>query len=765
MNLVDAFFNKIPNIFWVNTAKTLMQEICDSIINDMDDPDPKKQRHAKIQILNVFIKFLNENFSVANTAVLSDRFKDDFLRGVMNTIKHPMESFLENDYINLLVLKKILDTDDKLSKNGKIFLNVLQYAIIEVQRKFGKDTPINKARKVIQLIKEQLKPLTVVSEPNSPIPMQSGGNSDILREIDDAIQLLTEMRPAMNEEQFNKINEKLQGVRKYAITNKSEIVNPDSNGIPNIIQGPIQGTSAALNNVVQGTSAALNNAVPDSSAALNNVVQGTSAALNNVVQGTSAALNNAVPDSSAALNNVVQGTSAALNNVVQGTSAALNNAVPDSSAALNNAVQGQATALNNVVQGTSAALNNVVQGPTAMLSGLTNTLTHQVSSMQDETNRKIQETQAKALSEASAHGEKLLRESLGKATGEISEKGEELLKKVLGNIEKGPEVYNSAAEEFEKIKKKYSLPTISSLSSKIIEEVFKNFSKTDKKGYSEIREDIYEKFLGALNDHLRGPEGRQMFLRTIDPFLTNCIDNVIDSGAVAIVSIIHLVSKVSTIREIVESSLVVGFEQIVNNTMVDEFGNLDPLEDTLFVEFVIYRNILPKMTKLLETKNPLNQLYANMNTMEYDETVIKEKQNKDYKKTLCSSYAYMGNEPVVGVVQPPSTISSVPTSETIFEGETQQAIQNSLNMPGAYFIPGINTPQSSPVASAQSSESILENDTEQAINASLQNLPEAVEVKPEEPPVNPPGYKNGGTRSNTIKKQVRLQNKQTRYSR
>jgi hypothetical protein len=43
MNLVDAFFNKIPNIFWVNTAKTLMQEICDSIINDLDDPDPKKQ--------------------------------------------------------------------------------------------------------------------------------------------------------------------------------------------------------------------------------------------------------------------------------------------------------------------------------------------------------------------------------------------------------------------------------------------------------------------------------------------------------------------------------------------------------------------------------------------------------------------------------------------------------------------------------------------------------------------------------------------------
>jgi hypothetical protein len=158
MNIVDAVFNRIPNIVWINMAKSLMQEICDSIINSIDSEDPCKERHSKAVILSVFDNFLKNNFSVENTAILTDRFKSDFLNFAMKNVKHPMDSFFQYDYINLLVLKKILDTDSNLSNSGKLLLNVLQPAIEEIHRNFNKDTPRNKARKVIQLIKDQLKP-------------------------------------------------------------------------------------------------------------------------------------------------------------------------------------------------------------------------------------------------------------------------------------------------------------------------------------------------------------------------------------------------------------------------------------------------------------------------------------------------------------------------------------------------------------------------------------------------------------------------------
>ena len=555
MNIVDAVFNRIPNVVWINMAKTLMQEICDSIINSIDSEDPCSERHSKAVILSVFEDFLKSNFSVANTEILSDRFKESFLKFVINNAKYPMDSFFENDYMNLLVLKKIMDTDTKLSNNGKLFLNVLQFAIVEIQTKFDKDTPRSKAHKVIQLIKDQLKPLYLVDETKGSA--QTGGSSSMLKDINSAIQLLEEIRPTIAKEQFDKLNKKLVDIRNYVIPHK--IVTKG---------GSIYDPTAALNNAIQGQTASLKSAVPDPTASLNNAIQGQTATLNNAIQGQTAALKSAIPD------------------------------------------------------------------PTAKLTGITNNI-------QADANRKLEEVQAKALADASAQGEKLVGETLGKATNELAGKGQEILGKALSNIENTP-----IGQALGDLKKKgLDLPDPTELSAKIVDEIFANFSKKDKKGYIEIREDIYTKFLGALNDHLQGPEGRQMYLRTIDPFLTQCIAEIIDSGAVAVVSIIHLISKVSTIREIVENALVNSFEKIAVTTITDE-GNLDPLQGTLFVEYVINEFISPKIVKLLETQNPLNKLYANMKTMEYDEEVIKQKQERDYKKTLCSPYKSMESEPV-----------------------------------------------------------------------------------------------------------------------
>jgi len=689
MNIVDAVFNRIPNIVWINMAKSLMQEICDSIINSIDSEDPCKERHSKAVILSVFDNFLKNNFSVENTAILTDRFKSDFLNFVMKNVKHPMDSFLQYDYINLLVLKKILDTDSNLSNSGKLLLNVLQPAIEEIHRNFNKDTPRNKARKVIQLIKDQLKPT------NPKQGFEGGGrvcpgNLELVKDLNDALHLLSEMNPDIAEKhksQFAEISNKLTSIRDYMTKGKHGGAPPTG-----------------------------------------------------------------LPDFNKAL------------------TSAVTSGLPDTKA---------------LTEAATAGLPN----PNKAIAELNSNITGQVANIQEEANRKLQEAQDKVLKEAQDKALKEGQAFLENATGELAGKGQELLGKAMGNLENTP--IGAALGSLKE--KGFDLPTPSNLSSKIVDEIFKNFSKTGKKGYEEIREDIYTRFIDAINDHLHAPEGRQMYLRVIDPFLTKCIEEVIDSGIVAVATLIHLVTKVTDVREMVESAIVTGFEKIADGTIIEGLGNLDPLEGTLFTEYVINEHIAMKVIKLLETKNPLNKLYTNMNTMEYDEEVIKQKQANDYKKTLCSPYAPIVSDttqkPIsVPIAQVVST--SAPSAITgILANTAQNAIESGLNDFSGKLLAGINpsAPRTPPAPPAPTIEELQENDNQTAIQNSLNDnsvIPESSEIKPNAPPIAQSGEqlgeqsidvseaveiksedKKGGARNKTMKKQVRLQNKQTRYSR
>lgn len=706
MNIVDAVFNRIPNIVWVNMAKSLMQEICDSIINSIDSEDPCKERHSKAVILSVFEDFLKNNFSVENTAILTDRFKSDFLNFVMKNAKHPMDSFFQYNYINLLVLKKILDTDANLSNSGKLLLNVLQPAIEEVQRTNNKDTPRNKARKVIQLIKDQLKP----TNPTSSYQGGGGGggklgpdNLELVKELNDTLHLLSEMNPDIAEKhrpQFAEISNKLTTIRDYMMKGKSGGAPPT--GFPDF-----------------------NNAL-------------------------TSAVTTGLPDTKA-------------------LTAAATTGLPD---------------------------------PNKAIAELNSNITGQVSNIQEEANRKLQEAQDKVLKDAQDKALKEGQAFLENATGELAGKGQELLGKAMGSLENTP--IGAALGSLKE--KGFDLPTPGDLSAKIVDEIFKNFSKTSKKGYEEIREDMYKRFIDAINDHLHAPEGRQMYLRVIDPFLTKCIEEVIDSGIVAVATLIHLVTKVSDVREMVESALVLGFEKIADGTIIEGFGDLNPLEGTLFTEYVINEHISMKVVKLLETQNPLNKLYTNMNTMEYDEEVIKQKQANDYKKTLCSPYAPILSEPFITKPIPiaPVISSSAPSTITgILANTSQNAIQNGLNDFSGKLLSGINpsappaaTPAVEPSAppeiepSAPPINEIEENDSQIAIQNSLDNnsvIPESSEIKPNESltevsekeevkepevVVKPPGddenpIKGGWKHNKTMKKlsNMQLKSKKTRYNR
>jgi hypothetical protein len=584
MDIVDALFNRVPNVFWINMAKTLMQEICDSIINDTTDPT--KQRHTKAVILSVFENFLKNNLSADRTSDLAKKFESEFLIFIIKNAKHPMENFFENDYMSLLVFKKLLDTDSSL------FLDVLKTAIAKTKLN-GNDSSKNKAKKIIQFIKDQLNPIDLAND-SAPLE-KSGSTSSMIQDINDAIQLLAEIRPTIEKVQFDMLNKKLGDIRNYAVvsgggTYVKDLQKVDSydhtTGMPNIF--PIPSPTVALNTPIN---------LPKSSDIINTI-------------------QNKLPD-----------------NILSKTS--ISDQIPN------------------------------IQTPNILDSA--------------EILKKVpvfQELQA------------------------------------LGDI---------------------NLPNPGDISTKIVGEIFNNFSPTKEKEYKEIREDIYKRFMDALNDHLQGPEGRQMYLRVIDPFLTKCIGEVINSGSVAMFTIIYLISKISTVSKMVESVLATEFDETTN-----------PTEQTAEN---VHTQLERRLPKLLEDQNPLNELYNNMKTMGYDIDTIKHKQYKDYGKTLCSPYTSIVDTPIPIA---PITPNILPNENA---GKQIEKVENEENVK----VEDENEDE----ATVEDQENVENENEKVEINNNIAISPGASVLDNKETP------KIGGAINKTLKKHhnERLKNKKTRHYR
>jgi hypothetical protein len=337
----------------------------------------------------------------------------------------------------------------------------------------------------------------------------------------------------------------------------------------------------------------------------------------------------------------------------------------------------------------------------------------------------------------------------------VSRQGDKLVGNAMDKLKKTP--IGNALDQLKK--KGLDLPTPSNLSANIVDKIFKNFSSTDKKGYIEIREDIYIKFLDTLNDHLHSPEGRQMYLRIIDPFLSNNIDEVINSGSIAIVTIIHLITNNSNIREIIEGSLTEGFTKIEKNKITPE-GNLDPITGGYaFSSYVINKLITPQLTTLIENKNPLNKLYKNMQIMSYDDEIIRRKQAKDYNKSLCAKYAPIVSEPSDLISKDSSAISN---SDLSIEN-IDKSLNTLSNIAG--ISANLDTKASNmPSISVSGSDASQDASKKASPDASIEPGPkESTESPPPATPPTPPNS-SGGTKNKTVKNRNTPQSKnKTRY--
>ena len=162
------------------------------------------------------------------------------------------------------------------------------------------------------------------------------------------------------------------------------------------------------------------------------------------------------------------------------------------------------------------------------------------------------------------------------------------------------------------------------LQEKIVEKVEKYFTTKTNGNLTEMREVFYKQIVDAITYHLQSPEGRQIFLRMIEPLILLFAQQFILTGEIEIITIIHLISHSNIIKQLLNEAL---FESISN-----------PLNSN----DITIRTVTAFYKKLEEHKNrinPLKELYEKMQNVKepIPKAIINKKIKLDYNKTLCSS--------------------------------------------------------------------------------------------------------------------------------
>jgi hypothetical protein len=159
--------------------------------------------------------------------------------------------------------------------------------------------------------------------------------------------------------------------------------------------------------------------------------------------------------------------------------------------------------------------------------------------------------------------------------------------------------------------------------------IFKEKMNTHVKG-----EEINDVIKNAVESHLSKPEGRQMFLRQLEPILRSYVIEYTNKGKSLAMVFGHLCSI-----------------QQINTIIKNEITKM--VNDKLSVR-ILCNNIKNEINKTINDVNPLNDIYDEMlNYFEKREIIAKI--NQDVSKTICTNGQLLENN-VTGV----DAISSVP---------------------------------------------------------------------------------------------------------
>ena len=107
-----------------------------------------------------------------------------------------------------------------------------------------------------------------------------------------------------------------------------------------------------------------------------------------------------------------------------------------------------------------------------------------------------------------------------------------------------------------------------------VERVFATLEKSDAKQYSEIKEDIYKTILSALRYHLGKPEGRQIYLRQIEPIVRNYAVKSLINDDTTIICIFQLIRDSPKINKFIRKTVEIAYKNKNTNFTNPSFQDM-----------------------------------------------------------------------------------------------------------------------------------------------------------------------------------------------
>ena len=204
-----------------------------------------------------------------------------------------------------------------------------------------------------------------------------------------------------------------------------------------------------------------------------------------------------------------------------------------------------------------------------------------------------------------------------------------------------------------------------SMTKDVIEKIFESFEST-KNGrdasiieYKEIKHTIYDTVMAALQFHLNEPEGRQMYLRQLEPLMRFYCNQMIANEDLATIQFFHLIKGSNKINALITQEMEKAF--LSGNVVFDHKQSSNPVFANKIDEmyrgtfaYAVWENATKKLGELITSTNPLEKIYQDLDMLKISEKIKNEKKAIDYTYTLCY-------DPKVKM-DAPKPVTSKPTS-------------------------------------------------------------------------------------------------------
>ena len=328
----------------------------------------------------------------------------------------------------------------------------------------------------------------------------------------------------------------------------------------------------------------------------------------------------------------------------------------------------------------------------------------------------------------------------------------------------------------------------------VIEKIFESFEST-KNGrdasileYKEIKHTLYDMVIDALRFHLSEPEGRQMYLRQLEPLMRFYCNQMIANEDLAAIQFFHLIQQSNKINALItqemEKALVSGnrvFDHKQSSNPV--FANkIDEMYNGTFA-YTVWENAKKKLGELITSVNPLEKIYQDLDMLKISEKIKNEKKAIDYTYTLCYNPKVKLDAPKPVTSEPNRVINKVvPGKPSQANGPTLNSLNGLAGLQGQFkdfaskvpgatdMVNGLQGQASNMVNELQGQVSSVIDGFAGEANKLASNVPgasgivEAAKEKASDLTSQIPPAKGGGKKRNTYRKIFAQQRKTRRYS-